>query len=179
MIYEVHQSILQSSCYTYIQCLNDNKAPDSTSRDHSSFRLKGGIRHYHYENILWQVHSTLCSILMMDQLSINITLGIYTYVKTWYIIFITHEISSSVYSPNILHRGYSCCCILFACDFGKGGLVLIITSETELEISRPLCKGFCIGKEFEKRLRSALRLLRDQVGFDIKRHCLSTGLRMR
>jgi len=32
--------------------------------------------------------------------------------------------------------------ILFACDFGKRGLVLIITSEIELEISRPLCKGF-------------------------------------
>jgi len=31
---------------------------------------------------------------------------------------------------------------LFACDFGKQGLVLIITSEIELEISRPLCKGF-------------------------------------
>jgi len=32
--------------------------------------------------------------------------------------------------------------ISFAYDFGKWGLVLIITSETELEISRPLCKGF-------------------------------------
>ena len=31
---------------------------------------------------------------------------------------------------------------LFACDFGKRGLVLIITSEIELEIPRPLCKGF-------------------------------------
>jgi len=32
--------------------------------------------------------------------------------------------------------------IVFACDFGKRGLVLIITSEIELKISRPLCKGF-------------------------------------
>jgi len=40
---------------------------------------------------------------------------------------------------------------LFASDFGKRGLVLIITSETKLEISRPLCKGFLIGKEFEKK----------------------------
>jgi len=30
----------------------------------------------------------------------------------------------------------------FACDFGKRGLVLIITNEIKLEISRPLCKGF-------------------------------------
>jgi len=36
---------------------------------------------------------------------------------------------------------------LFACDFGKWGLVLIITSEIEVEISRPLCKGF-----YRKRL---------------------------
>jgi len=36
---------------------------------------------------------------------------------------------------------------LFSCDFGKQGLVLIITSKIELEISRPLCKGF-----YEKRV---------------------------
>jgi len=68
---------------------------------------------------------------------------------------------------------------LFACDFGKRGLVLIITSETELEISRPLCKRFWYEKSLKKRPRSALRLLREQVGFDVKRHCVLTGFRMR
>jgi len=59
---------------------------------------------------------------------------------------------------------------VFACDFGKRGLVLIITSEIKLEISRPLCKGFFfIENEFQKRPRNALRLLREQDGFDIKR----------
>jgi len=65
---------------------------------------------------------------------------------------------------------------LFAYDFGKRGLVLVITTEIEPEISRLLCKGFFIGKEFEKRPRSSLRLLRELAGFNIKSHCLSTGL---
>jgi len=34
-------------------------------------------------------------------------------------------------------------------------------------------------KSLKKGPRNALRLLREQDGFDIKRHCLSTGLRMR
>ena len=50
---------------------------------------------------------------------------------------------------------------VFACVFGKRGLVLIITSKIELEISRPLCKGFYRKKEFEKGPRDALRLLRE------------------
>jgi len=37
---------------------------------------------------------------------------------------------------------------------------------------------FLLEKEFEKRPRNALRLLRGQDGFDSKRHCLSTGLRL-
>ena len=37
---------------------------------------------------------------------------------------------------NQLHKqGPTGCANLFACDFGKRGLVLIITSEIELEIS--------------------------------------------
>jgi len=37
---------------------------------------------------------------------------------------------------------------------------------------------FLSEKEFEKRPQNALRLLREQDGFDIKRHCLSTVLRL-
>jgi len=47
------------------------------------------------------------------------------------------------YFENQLHKlGPTGRANLFACDFGKRGLNLIITSEIELEISRLLCKGF-------------------------------------
>jgi len=39
---------------------------------------------------------------------------------------------------------------LFACNFGKQRLVLIITSEIELEISKPLCKDFYWKKVWKK-----------------------------
>jgi hypothetical protein len=53
-------------------------------------------------------------------------------------------------TPILSHLLFASDCFLFfratedvfACDFGKQGLVLIITSENELEISRSLCKGF-------------------------------------
>ena len=48
-------------------------------------------------------------------------------------------------------------------------LVLIITSETELEISGACCAKVLIEKRFEKGLRVALRLLRGQDGFELKK----------
>jgi len=41
--------------------------------------------------------------------------------------------------------------LVFVCDFDKRGLVLIITSEIELEILRPLCKGFFYRKKVLKK----------------------------
>jgi len=43
--------------------------------------------------------------------------------------------------------------VLFACDFGKRGLILIVTNEIELEISRPLCKSFYKKRVWKKATR--------------------------
>ena len=48
-------------------------------------------------------HNILCSILMAGQSNINITPNIYIYVKTWYLISMTREMKSSVYSHNSLY----------------------------------------------------------------------------
>jgi len=49
------------------------------------------------------------------------------------------------------------------------GLVLIITSETELEISGACCAKVLIEKRFEKGPRDALRLHRGQDKFELKK----------
>ena len=49
------------------------------------------------------------------------------------------------------------------------GLVLIITSETELDISRACCAKVLIEKRFEKGSRDALRLLIGQDRFELKK----------
>ena len=51
---------------------------------------------------------------------------------------------------------------LFAYVFGKQGLVLIITSETELEISGHVVQRFLSKKSLKKGPRDALRLLSGQ-----------------
>jgi hypothetical protein len=105
--WSTHQpTLLPSYCG---QCLKDNKTLDSTYRAHSGFRSKSGIHHYHYENNLWHLHITLCSILMAGQSNIHITNNIYIYVKIWYLISITLEMWSSVFSHNSL------CALILSC----------------------------------------------------------------
>jgi hypothetical protein len=54
-----------------------------TSRVHSGFRSKGGIHHLSLWEYLMTFHNILCSILMVGQSDINVTLNLYIYVKTW------------------------------------------------------------------------------------------------
>ena len=57
---------------------------------------------------------------------------------------------------------------LFACDFGKQGLVLIITSENELEISRPFYKGFYRKKSLKKGHEMHSGCLESKKGLIVK-----------
>jgi len=57
---------------------------------------------------------------------------------------------------------------VFVCDFAKRGLVLIITSEIELEISRPLWKGFYRKKSLKKGHEMHSGCLESRTGLIVK-----------
>ena len=58
------------------------------------------------------------------------------------------------------------------------GLVLIITSETELEIPGACCAKVLTKKRFEKGHEMDSGCLESRTGLEIKGHCLSTSLRL-